>query len=227
MRVAGGEPGVECQIDFAQMGVFRCLKTRESACADFHCRVFQSYVCLAHPYANAGSGHCRVRNGIAVFRGICKVLIPDNLKPVVTTADPVNPRFTVGWFDYARHARFGTDPARVSGYSRISEPPVFRFRATRYWESEPPNILVQSQTSPFLVSGGLEDASHLDANPPFHFGSSAHRTHIVPFGVYSERVEDSMSMHISDTADTPCSSASFRLDCWQRLQARVLLGLFV
>ena len=35
-----------------------------------------------------------------------KVLIPDNLKPVVANADPINPTFTVGWLDYA-HARGG------------------------------------------------------------------------------------------------------------------------
>jgi transposase len=38
---------------------------------------------------------------------------PDNLKPVVTDADAVNPRFSVGWLDYSQHAGFVTDPARV------------------------------------------------------------------------------------------------------------------
>jgi transposase len=32
---------------------------------------------------------------------------------VVADADPVNPRFTVGWLDYAAARGFGTDPARV------------------------------------------------------------------------------------------------------------------
>jgi hypothetical protein len=44
---------------------------------------------------------------------VFKVLIPDNLKPVVTTADAVNPRLSQGWLDYAQHVGFGTDPARV------------------------------------------------------------------------------------------------------------------
>ena len=47
------------------------------------------------------------------FGGVFKVLIPDNLKPVVTDADAVNPRLTVGWLDYAQHVGFVTDPARV------------------------------------------------------------------------------------------------------------------
>jgi hypothetical protein len=47
------------------------------------------------------------------FGGVFKVLIPDNLKAVVTDADAVNPRLSTGWLDYAQHAGFGTDPARV------------------------------------------------------------------------------------------------------------------
>ena len=47
------------------------------------------------------------------FGGCFKVLIPDNLKPVVTNADAVNPTLSTGWLDYAQHVGFGTDPARV------------------------------------------------------------------------------------------------------------------
>lgn len=42
-----------------------------------------------------------------------KVLIPDNLKPVVAQGNATNPRLTAGWLDYAQHAGFVTDPARV------------------------------------------------------------------------------------------------------------------
>jgi hypothetical protein len=31
----------------------------------------------------------------------------------VVAADPVNPRFSVGWLDYSQHTGFVTDPARV------------------------------------------------------------------------------------------------------------------
>ena len=41
------------------------------------------------------------------------MLIPDNLSPVITDADPVNPTFTLGWLDYAQARGFVTDPARV------------------------------------------------------------------------------------------------------------------
>ena len=42
-----------------------------------------------------------------------RVLIPDNLSPVITDAEPVNPTFTLGWLDYAQARGFYTDPARV------------------------------------------------------------------------------------------------------------------
>ena len=41
------------------------------------------------------------------------MLIPDNMKPVVTNADAVNPQLSKGWLDYAQHVGFATDPARV------------------------------------------------------------------------------------------------------------------
>ncbi len=43
-------------------------------------------------------------------RGAFAVLIPDNLKPVVTAADPITPHFSDGWLDYSSHVGFVTDP---------------------------------------------------------------------------------------------------------------------
>ena len=34
------------------------------------------------------------------FGGVFKVLVPDNMKPIVARADAVNPQFTVGWLEY-------------------------------------------------------------------------------------------------------------------------------
>ena len=47
------------------------------------------------------------------FGGVFKVLIPDNMSPIVSNADPVNPTLTIGWLDYAQARGFVTDPARV------------------------------------------------------------------------------------------------------------------
>ena len=43
-----------------------------------------------------------------------KVLVPDNMQPIVAQADAINPRFTVGWLEYAQARGFATDPARVA-----------------------------------------------------------------------------------------------------------------
>ena len=48
------------------------------------------------------------------FGGVFKVLIPDNMSAIVAHADSVNPRFTVGWLEYAQARGFVTDPARVA-----------------------------------------------------------------------------------------------------------------
>ncbi|MPY81590.1 MAG: DDE-type integrase/transposase/recombinase, partial [Actinophytocola sp.] len=47
------------------------------------------------------------------FGGVFGVLVPDNASAIVAAADPVNPRFTVGWLDYAQHCGFVTDSTRV------------------------------------------------------------------------------------------------------------------
>ena len=46
--------------------------------------------------------------------GVFKVLIPDNMKPIVAQADTINPRFTVGWLEYGQARGFVTDPARIA-----------------------------------------------------------------------------------------------------------------
>lgn len=82
----------------------------------------------------------------AFFGGVFKVLIPDNLKPVVTDPDPVNPRLSTGWLDYAQHAGFGTDPARVR--SPKDKPKVERavqYVRGNFWAGETFTSLEQAQ----------------------------------------------------------------------------------
>jgi transposase len=44
---------------------------------------------------------------------VFKVVIPDNMSAIVAGADAVNPRFTLGWLDYAQHCGLATDATRV------------------------------------------------------------------------------------------------------------------
>src|SRR5436189_226787 len=47
------------------------------------------------------------------FGGIFKVLIPDNTKAIITQADPLAPRLTRAFLDYAQARHFHIDAARV------------------------------------------------------------------------------------------------------------------
>ena len=116
VRVVDGEPGVECQIDFAQMGFITDAETgrRRRVHALIFTAVVSRHMFVWLTYSQtltAVIAGCEA--AWEFFGGVFKVLIPDNLKPVVTDADAVNPRLSVGWLDYAQHAGFVTDPARV------------------------------------------------------------------------------------------------------------------
>jgi transposase len=116
MRVLDGDPGVECQIDFAQMGFITDTDTARRR--KVHALIFTAVV-SRHMFVHLTYSQTLTEviagceSAWSFFGGVFKVLIPDNLKPVVTDADPVNPRLSTGWLDYSQHAGFGTDPARV------------------------------------------------------------------------------------------------------------------
>lgn len=116
VRVADGDPGVECQLDFARMGLVPDPETGRRRVA--HALIFTAvysrhmFVWLTFRQSlDAVIAGCEA--AWVFFDGIFKVLVPDNLSPVIADADPVNPRFTVGWLDYAQARGFHTDPARV------------------------------------------------------------------------------------------------------------------
>ena len=116
MRVLDGDPGVECQIDFAQMGFITDTDTARRR--KVHALIFTA-VLSRHMFVHLTYSQTLTEviagceSAWSFFGGVFKVLIPDNLKPVVTDADPVNPRLSTGWLDYSQHAGFATDPARV------------------------------------------------------------------------------------------------------------------
>lgn len=131
VRVDDGEPGVECQVDFAQLGYLLVPPSSDGSSRNgvgggsvgprrrkVHALILTAVV-SRHMYVHLSHGQTLTdvitgcEAGWAFFGGVFKVLIPDNLTPVVTTADAVTPRLSVGWLDYAQHAGFVTDPARV------------------------------------------------------------------------------------------------------------------
>ena len=108
VRVADGEPGAECQLDFGYLGLLADPVTGRqrkvhalifTACYSRHMFVWLSFSqTLAAVIAGCEAAW-------AFFGGVFKVLIPDNASAIVADADAVNPRFTAGWLDYAQARR--------------------------------------------------------------------------------------------------------------------------
>ncbi len=116
VRVADGEPGVECQIDFARMGLVydpgsgRRRVTHALVFTAVYSRHMFVWLTFSQTLVAVIAG-CEA--AWRFFGGVFGVLIPDNASAIVADADAVNPRFTAGWLDYAQHCGFATDPARV------------------------------------------------------------------------------------------------------------------
>ena len=116
VRVADGEPGAECQLDFGYLGLLADPVTGQrrkvhalifTACYSRHMFVWLTFSqTLTALIAGCDAAW-------EFFGGVFKVLIPDNASAIVADADAVNPRFTAGWLDYAQHCGFATDAARV------------------------------------------------------------------------------------------------------------------
>jgi transposase len=116
VRIADGEPGVECQIDFGRMGLIPdpetgrrrvCWALIFTACYSRHTFVWLTF---RQRLSDVIAG-CEA--AWAFFGGVFKVLIPDNMKSIVEVADAVAPRFNAGFFEYAQSRGFAIDPARV------------------------------------------------------------------------------------------------------------------
>ena len=95
VRINDGEPGVECQIDFAQMGFI--LDPESGKKRRRHALIFTAVV-SRHMFVWLTYSQTLVamiagcEAAWEFFGGVFRVLIPDNLKAVVTAADAVNPR---------------------------------------------------------------------------------------------------------------------------------------
>ncbi len=106
VRVLAGEPGVECQIDFAQMGFILDPETGRrrkvhalifTACYSRHMFVWLTY----SQTLSAVIAGCEA--AWKFYSGVFKVLIPDNLRPVATSLpNSLSPARHTGRFDAAR-----------------------------------------------------------------------------------------------------------------------------
>ncbi len=149
LRVADGKPGVECQVDFGRLGVLQDPVTgrRRTVHALIFTAVYSRHMFVALSFTQTLQDVLAgCERAWEFFGGIFQVLIPDNLSPVITNADAVNPTFTVGWLDYVQARGFGTDPARVR--SPKDKPRVERtvqFVRENFWRGETFGDLAEAQ----------------------------------------------------------------------------------
>ena len=177
VRVADGDPGVECQIDFGYLGML--TDATDGRRRKVHALIFTAvysrhmFVWLSYSQTLAAViAGCQA--AWEFFGGVFAVLIPDNLKPVIAAADAVNPRFTQGWLDYAGHAGFLTDPARVR--SPKDKPRVERavqYVRRNFWDGETFTSLDQAQQAATAWCA----AYCRDPHPRHHLRTSAGGVH--------------------------------------------------
>jgi transposase len=116
VRVADGEPGGECQLDFGYMGMLPDPVTgrRRKVHALIFTAAYSRHMFVWLSFSQTlGTLIAGCEAAWEFFGGVFRVIVPDNASPIVADADAVNPRFTAGWLDYAQHCGFATDAARV------------------------------------------------------------------------------------------------------------------
>ena len=114
VRLVDGKPGEELQLDFGAMGwIYEGGRRRRvwglvlTAVVSRHMFVWLTY---RQSVADVVAG-CEA--AWAFFGGVFRVLIPDNLKAIVTAADRDAPRLNAAFVEYAQARGFVVDPARV------------------------------------------------------------------------------------------------------------------
>jgi transposase len=150
VRVLDGQPGSECQLDFGELGVLpdpvagRRRKVHALVFTAVYSR--HQFVWLTYSLTlDAVIVGCEA--AWSFFGGVFKVIIPDNMKPIVAKADAVNPVLTQGWLDYAQHCGFVTDTARVR--TPTDKPRVERgiqYVQGNFWAGESFMDLTDAQT---------------------------------------------------------------------------------
>jgi transposase len=140
VRVADGEPGMECQLDFGEVGLqldpaaMRRRRTWALVFTAVYSR--HQFVWLTHSQTlDAVIAGCEA--AWAFYGGVFKVIIPDNMSAIVARADAVNPVLTQGWLDYAQHCGLVTDTARVG---KATDKPrverVVQYVQKNFWAGE-------------------------------------------------------------------------------------------
>ena len=116
LPVADCEPGAELQVDFGRLGLIPDPQSgRRRTC---HALIFTAvYSRHLFVYPTHSQTLQAVIEGCEraweFFGGVFAVLIPDNMKAIVSEADPVVPKLSDAFTEYAQSRGFEVDPARI------------------------------------------------------------------------------------------------------------------
>jgi hypothetical protein len=112
--VADGKPGEEVQLDFGYLGMIPDGERRRKLHALVFTAVFSRYCFVFLTFSQTTAAviaGCEA--AWAFYGGMFRVLIPDNLKPVVDKADRLDPGWNREWLEYMQARGLAADPARV------------------------------------------------------------------------------------------------------------------
>ncbi|HEY2577737.1 MAG TPA: IS21 family transposase [Streptosporangiaceae bacterium] len=113
--VADGKPGEEVQADFGYLGMIADGDRRRKLHALVFTAVLSRYCFVFLTFSQTTQAVIAGCEAAWVFYGgIFKVLVPDNLTPVVARADRLDPGWNREWLEYAQARGLVVDPARVA-----------------------------------------------------------------------------------------------------------------
>ena len=112
--VVDGAPGEELQVDTGWVGWLTLTGQKRRFRAWIFTAVRSRYRFVYPTFEETTTRAIEACQAAwAFFGGVFKVLIPDNTRAIVATADPLTPRITPAFLEYAQACGFHIDPARV------------------------------------------------------------------------------------------------------------------
>ena len=174
--VVDGEPGVELQVDFGELG--RMFDEETGKKRRVWALVFTAGV-SRHTFVwlSFNQNLATVIDGCEAawqfFGGVFRVLVPDNMATVVTKADALDPVLNVAFVEYAQSRGFLIDPARVrSPQDKGRVERAVQFVQTSFWAGEDFGCLAEAQTAAELwcrSRAGLRTHGTTQAQPAVTF----------------------------------------------------------
>ncbi len=114
VRVDDPPPGTELQVDFGRLGLVADGDKKRVCQGLIFTAVFSRHQFVWPTFSQTTEEVIRgFEAAWGYFGGVFPVVIPDNMKSIVITAEPTAPRFNDVFFEYAQSRGFVIDAARV------------------------------------------------------------------------------------------------------------------